>query len=813
MPTLTAPATPPRRRRLIAIACWLLGVALCAIVIARTTFTTDLSAFLPQSPTQEQQVLLDQLSDGVVSRLILIGIEGADAPTRAALSLETARLLRRDAHFVTVNNGEPIHAERDRAFLFGNRYLLSPAVMPQRFTKDGLQAAIGDTIDLLGSPVGMLVKPLLPRDPTAEIVQLLEQMNGASRPHLQHGVWAARDGARALLLAQTRAAGADIDAHQLAMQKIEHAFKAAQQQRGPGASAATLVMTGPAVFSVLSRERIKSEVTRLSIISTVIIMTLLLLVYRSMTALLLGLLPVVSGALVGVAAVSLGFGAVHGITLGFGTTLIGEAVDYSIYLFVQSRQSGNGNGEQDWIDRFWPMIRLGVLTSIVGFTSLLLSSFPGLAQLGMFTIAGLVSAAIVTRYVLPHLLPRAFRIRDVSAIGSRLALLARQATRLRWPLSLLIVAALGLLVVDRATLWNPELGGLSPVAAADQAIDGRLRADIGAPDTRYMIVVSGADQEAALRSSEKIAQQLQPLVARGVLGGFESPARYLPSVATQQARQASLPGAADLAQRLAQATAGLPVRTELFAPFLADIAAARTGPLMQRSDLDNTSLALALDALLFRRAARWIAVLPLTAVPGVAQAGSIPVETVRAALAAAGQPGALFVDLKAESNNLYSSYLREAILLSLAGLAGIVVLLLFALRSPLRVARVMLPLIGAVAMVAASLDLYGQRMTILHLVGLLLIVAVGSNYALFFNPKGGDDLTESGHGPIAPRTLASLVFANLTTVSGFGVLAFSQVPVLQAIGITVGPGAVLALIFSAIFADRKSAAAELAAPP
>ena len=46
------------------------------IVIGRTEFTTDLSAFLPQSPTKEQQVLLDQLRDGVVSRLILVGIEG-----------------------------------------------------------------------------------------------------------------------------------------------------------------------------------------------------------------------------------------------------------------------------------------------------------------------------------------------------------------------------------------------------------------------------------------------------------------------------------------------------------------------------------------------------------------------------------------------------------------------------------------------------------------------------------------------------------------------------------------------------------------
>lgn len=782
--------------RQIAIAAWLVGVVLCAILIARTTFTTDLSAFLPQSPTKEQQVLLDQLRDGVVSRLILIGIEGGDAATRAALSKDTAKRLRGDPAFVTVNNGEPINAERDQAFLFGNRYLLSAAVTPERFSVDGLHTAIGDTIEMLASPAGMLIKPLLPRDPSGEIVQLLEQLHGGNSPHMQLGVWASLDGTRALLLAQSRAPGADIDAQQQAMEKIQRAFEAARQASGPSAAAIKLVMTGPGVFSVSSRETIRSEVTRLSIISTLIIISLLLLVYRSLTALVLGLLPVLSGALVGVVAVSLGFGTVHGITLGFGTTLIGEAVDYSIYLFVQSRQSASGNADtpEDWIARFWPTIRLGVLTSIVGFSSLLLSSFPGLAQLGMFTIAGLIAAALVTRFVLPQLLPRDFRIRDVSAIGRQLSAIARRAVLLRRPLYLVLTAAVVVLLLHRATLWNPELGGLSPVSSADQAIDGRLRADIGAPDTRYMIALSGPDQESVLRSSEKIAEQLQLLVAQGVLAGFESPARYLPSVATQQARQASLPGA-DLEQRLKQAAGGLPVRAELFAPFLADVAAAKNRAPLQRADLDRTSLALALDSLLFQRGTRWNAVLPLTAPAGGAHASNIPVEPVRAALAAAGQSSALFVDLSAESNHLYSGYLREAILLSLAGLAGIVVLLLLALRSPRRVSRVMLPLIGAVLTVAAVLALSGQRMTILHLVGLLLIVAVGSNYALFFNPKGGGDLNG-----IAPQTLASLVFANLTTVAGFGLLGFSQVPVLQAIGVTVGPGAVLALVYSAIFA-------------
>ena len=49
-----------------------------------------------------------------------------------------------------------------------------------------------------------------------------------------------------------------------------------------------------------------------------------------------------------------------------------------------------------------------------------------------------------------------------------------------------------------------------------------------------------------------------------------------------------------------------------------------------------------------------------------------------------------------------------------------------------------------------------------------------------------------------PLTLASLVIANASTVIGFGLLSFSQVPVLVALGTTVAPGTFLALLFAAI---------------
>jgi predicted exporter len=151
------------------------------------------------------------------------------------------------------------------------------------------------------------------------------------------------------------------------------------------------------------------------------------------------------------------------------------------------------------------------------------------------------------------------------------------------------------------------------------------------------------------------------------------------------------------------------------------------------------------------------------------------------------------LDLKQESDALYGSYLAEAIHFSLAGFLALTVLLLIALRSLPRVARVLAPLVLAVLTVAAGLAIAGVHLNILHLVGMLLIVAVGSNYALFFDRQA--NAAERGDEAL---TLASLVIANTSTVIGFGLLSFSQVPVLVALGTTVAPGTFLALLFAAI---------------
>ncbi len=778
-----------------AIAVWLVMLIVSMVIISRSHFTADLSAFLPSNPTAEQQLLMDQLKDGLASRLILVGIEGTDASTRATISKDVAQSLHNNPAFIAVNNGEPVTAERDRSYLFNNRYLLSPAVTPERFTVEGLRSAISDSIDQIASPAGLLFKSLLPHDPTGEMLQLLDQLNAGSRPQLIEGAWASRDGKTALLLIQTRALGSDTDAQKQAIQIIEGAFTKVTANNDHGvANPAKLLMTGPGVFSVVSRDSIKSQVRLIFIISTLLIAILLLAVYRSVSALLLGFLPVATGILAGIASVSLGFGVVHGITLGFGTALIGEAVDYSIYLFMQSNYAANSDNEpnrKQWVKQVWPTVRLGVLTSVFGFVALLLSGFPGLAQLGLYSTAGLIAAAAMTRYVLPYLLPADFQIQDVTKAGLKLSHWAVLARHLRWPAIGLIVASSIVVYQHNHDLWGTELSALSPVSAADQALDTRLRAGMGAPDVRYVIVVSGDSQETVLVATEKVSRALQPLVEAGVLSSFDSASYYLPSQSTQQARLASLPAVAELKPRLTQAIQDLPVRAQVFAPFLQDVETVRSQPLLQRSDLEGTSMAMAVDAMLLQQGQRWSALMPLTA----PETGNLDADQVHKALTQAEVVNALFIDMKTESNRLYSSYMHEAILLSLAGLLAIVILLLFVLRSPKHVMTVIVPLAASVLTVTAGLALMGQQLIILHLIGLLLIVAIGSNYALFFNPPLNQQTPE-----ISPRTYASLLFANVATVLGFGLLAFSSVPVLQAMGVTVAPGVILALAFSAVFA-------------
>lgn len=810
-------ALSPRRRAALLLA-WLLAMLLGGWVIARSQYSADLSAFLPASPDTRQRLLIEQLQSGIAARTLILGITGGDAPARAEASRRLGAALRKGGDFDQVNNGERVGWEADAdgqggagEWLVQHRYHLSPAVTPERFSVAGLRDAVDETLSLLGTPAGALVKPLLARDPTGETQRIVEALIPSGGPRSVDGVWVSRTEPRAVLLLQTRASGADLDSQAAMLQRVRQAFDQATA-RAPALTGLSLAISGPPVFAVASRTSIEAEVKHLAIAGTLLMGTLLLLAFGSIPALLVAFLPVATGVVAGIVAVSLGFGTVHGITLGFGSTLIGEAVDYAIYYLIQARGTGqprSGTGFRQWQRDAWPTVRLGLLTSVCGFAALVFSGFPGLAQLGVFSLAGLLAAALAARWVLPALMPDGAAGTGLRRpLGAATAWATARLPRLRGLFWALGVAALALLLWHRSALWTGDLASLSPVPRAAMALDAQLRADLSADDERTLVVVPGADLQATLRAAEAVGALLDPLIERGQLASYDSPTRFLPSQATQRARLASLPEPALLQARLGEALAGGPLPAARLGGFVAEVEAARRLPLIDRAALAGSPLSAAVDAMLLQRTPAngggWLALLSLHPATGQQALGT---EGLRGVLA--GVPGAQVIDIKVELDSLYRRYLHEALWQSALGALAVVALLALALRSWRRLLAVCQPLALAVLITLAGLAAAGVNLGILHLVGLLLVVAVGSNYVLFFDQF---TLQRSGAlpGGASHDTLASLLLANLTTVGSFALIALSQIPALSAIGQVVAPGALLSLLLSAAFVGGRPDAAPAA---
>lgn len=131
---------------------WLLAMIAGVSWITQARFTADMSFFLPADPSPQQEVLVGQMKDGAVSRLLMLGIEGGDEASRARASMALRQALIDGGHFLSVQNGEVEGLQAERDFLLRYRYHLSPAVAPQRFTSEGLRESIDKTIGVVSSP-------------------------------------------------------------------------------------------------------------------------------------------------------------------------------------------------------------------------------------------------------------------------------------------------------------------------------------------------------------------------------------------------------------------------------------------------------------------------------------------------------------------------------------------------------------------------------------------------------------------------------------------------------------------------------------
>ena len=763
------------RRAVPVLGALLAAGLLLAAALGVVTVRTDMADFLPQGGTEAARLVMQEARAGSATGLILLGIEGAPAADLARISIALAAGLRDSGLFSVVAGGEAALADTDQADLFARRYLLAPA----QFDTPSLRRGLEDLLRQLRSSAAPLAVQFGLADPPGAFLALLRSWAGSSQVRTLDGAWFAPSAGpgqdRALLLARTRAGGMDVPAQEVATAAIEAAFRAA----GPGP--ARLLIAGPAVFARDAARAIKGDVHRIATVSTALVVLLLWWRFRSPLVVAAIAAPVVFSVAVAAVAVQAVFGAVHGVALGFGATMLGVSVDYPV-LMIGHRKRGEPAAATR--ARIGPAFILAVVTATLGLAAMVLSGFPGLAQLGVFAAVGLAAAAASTWWLLPRLVVAA-NLAPVAAGNPAWLLRVERLRRGRLLGVLPVLAAAGWLWAVGGPAWEGDLANLSPVPAASRALDAELRAALGAPDVGQLLILRGRDPEAVLTAQEALAPLLDRLRSEGVIAGAEYAARLLPSAAGQAARIAALPDPATLAARLEQARDGLPFRPGAFQPFLDAVAASHGMAPLRPEDLAGSPIAARLDPLLFPRDGAWQGPIVLQGVRDPARLGA----------ALQGQGGAVYVDMRTELGGILSGYTARA--WRWLGWSGLAVLAVLAvgLRDPVRVLLVLGAVGAALLVTVAGLTAAGVRLSLIHLVALQLVAGVGLDYALFFARRQLD-------GEERARTLRTLVTCNGMTLLTFGLLAACNTPLLRDIGVTVATGALLAMAFSFLFAGQ-----------
>lgn len=553
--------------------------------------------------------------------------------------------------------------------------------------------------------------------------------------------------------------------------------RGAEKLRAP-APGAELLRTGAVFFAAEARSAAQREVDIIGAGSIAGIVVLLLAVFRSLRPMLLGLLTVAVGLAAAVSAAILTQGELHLLTLVFGASLIGEAIDYSIQYFGAYAGAGRDWDARCGIALVRPGLTLALLTSLLGYGALLALPFPAVKQIALFALVGLAAAYLSVLFLLPPLLrkPYAHDLSRITAPTARFihAWQARvgPAPGLAAAVLLLLACAPGWLALQP----DDDVRLLSNRPAELLREEAAVRRLTGFEIANQFFLVEGASAEEVLRREEKLAAALSGLASRGALDRWQAVSAFVPSAERQEANRALLreallrdPG------RLQRAFDAVGIRKGV-ATELEQAYRESEGKLLTPEAWLATPGSAPFRHLWLGRSGSGHAsvVLPFGArdLPALAAA-------------AAATEGVTFLDKAASVSRLFGEY-RRGFSYGLA-VAALVVLTVLSRRYRWRGgAAVLLPTLLGIAAALALSGYTGAPFTLFSVMALMLVLGVGVNYAIF--------LVE-GRGREGPAFVAVLLSA-ATTVLSFGLLAFSGTPALAQFGRTLVAGIGVAVLLA-----------------
>jgi predicted exporter len=738
---------------------WLATLALlCALAWWRVApsgpIQTDILQLLPQDSADATLDAANRRSRDAFSQQMLVLVRGADdARTRTAAQAAHASL--RAAGLTSAAGGDTFERALDVYRQHGFA-LLSPERIA-RLRDKGASALATDVAVALASPAGMVG---LGNDPGGYVRDFVGHLPRPYPDFLPDGdlLSATRGAERVFLL---RMSLPDAAFGSAGAAQAVNAIASARAAVASACADCRLQATGAALFTAAASAQAHREAVVLGVTSTLLIMILIAWAYRSLAPHLLGFLQLGASVTAATAAVIAVFGSIHVLTLVFGTTLLGIAIDYA-FLYFSEYWFGGGAPRAVW-RTMRAGLGVGLLTGVAAFAFLALTGFPALSQMAVFSIAGLIEAALVVALIFPVSLTAPPRVPEHALLrwSAGFFAIARQPGPWRryLPLLALVIAALGAWRIHAHDDVR-ELSRLSPqLLAADQEV----RTTLGRYPAPGYFLISAPDAAQALTREAELTRRLQARLPQASVLGLS---RFLPPPAQQQA---SLSAWADVfadAAGLRKAFVDLGLPAALADHIEAGWQAARHTP------LQADALFAALPDLRHFQLPTPDGTALMATVFG---ARDLNAASLRAA--ADGIAGVRFVEPITRIDALFTGIRVRAMWLVLLGYLAISAILIWRYRWR-EALRMLYPPVLAMALTLGALGWLGVSLNIFSVVALILILGLGRDYAVFLREAGAGD---------RPAALTVLLSA-ATTIIGFGLLAFSETPALQSFGLATGLG-------------------------
>ncbi|WP_194756895.1 MMPL family transporter [Aliidiomarina indica] len=459
----------------------------------------------------------------------------------------------------------------------------------------------------------------------------------------------------------------------------------------------------------------------------------------------------------GFAAVIAVFTEVHLIALVFSTTLIGIAVDYTIHGILAA---GFGKGA---FQRMLPHLRLGMLTTLLGYLAISLLPFALFQQVAVFIAVGLVAAYAAVHFGLVK-----FAGHDSFEPRNHVRMLAnnyvRQWAKIPSKAIYIVLAFMALVVV----LGITQIQFNDDVRKLTRSSSGLLQQElevqkIGAAHSeagQKWLLQEGDDLEAMLQEQETLRGTLRTLE---YVYDWQMLADQLPSKERQQA-------ALHLQGEFWESESGQHYLNQL------GLLKPETSYLMGLEDLTEWQQQLLSE----QEDGTYVSFIQLHADLGDAE------------LADLNLPNSIrwFNPLDDAENAL--SHLRHQLYLWIV-IALFVTFLMLMWKRSLSVAFTGILYLAFVLVAALSLSQwFNLYLTVFHLVAAILVLSLAIDYLIFFS------------APLEPSYVQlAVAMSAITSLLAFGVLTMSTTPAIAGFGITVLFGILLGSLLAPLFTRMR----------